>query len=205
MKNTTKVLLVAVCFILTATTLVSAAKPTYNNIQSGLITDPKGNIITVGSDKWGYNYQAQMFNGYRNNWYRPTIPVTSGDWIIVNWNSAYLNNIDRDLNGKLDQHYGFSTYKGSGAWITFHEFRSYLTAEGGTAYYDYFVKLVAVPADATVHSGYWYNANGIVIGLDASPSGYVYFAYIQEVYNDPYAEITGIFYNEPLPNGLGFY
>jgi len=41
-----------------------AAKPTAcTAIQSGLLTNSSGDVITTGYDQWGYNYQANMFNG----------------------------------------------------------------------------------------------------------------------------------------------
>jgi hypothetical protein len=39
---------------------------------------------------------------------------------MMKWNDAWLSNKDCDKNGKLDRHYGFSSYIGSGAWLTNH-------------------------------------------------------------------------------------
>ena len=40
--------------------------------------------------------------------------------LVMKWNDAWLSNMDRDDDGMLDRHYGFSSYIGSGAWETNH-------------------------------------------------------------------------------------
>ena len=89
-------------------------------IKGGAITDTAGNPITLGYDQWGYNYQANIFNGFYNNYLRPPTPETSGDWLQMKWNNAWLSSVDCDFNGKLDRHFGFPSYVGSGAWLTNH-------------------------------------------------------------------------------------
>ena len=39
-------------------------------IQSGELVASDGSVIESGYDKWGYNYQAHMFNGYYCDAYR---------------------------------------------------------------------------------------------------------------------------------------
>ena len=81
-----------------------AAKPgACATIQDGTITDSAGNPVVLGYDKWGYNYQAHMFNGYADNYSRPAVPVTSGDKLNMKWSDAWLANVDCNGDGKLDR------------------------------------------------------------------------------------------------------
>lgn len=168
-------------------------------IQGGTITDVNGNPITVGYDKWGYNYQAMMFNGFFGNYSRPAIPVTSGDKLMMKWNSAWLSNQDCNSDGKLDRHFGFLTYIGSGAWLTNHQSGEYIDlVTGNTCKYTYFVKIIAAPSDATNDGTTWLAADGTEIG----PMIWGEFAIIQEVYNDPCGGYHGVLYKGSNP-GLG--
>ncbi len=81
----------------------------------------------------------------------------------MKWNDAWLSNKDLDGDGKLDRpsdHGG--TYIGSGAWLTNHDVG--VNEDGST--WTYFVKIIAVPADATKTEGIWYAADGTEIGPD---------------------------------------
>lgn len=170
-------------------------------IQSGLIVDTKGNPISVGYDQWGYNYQAMMYNGFYSNYSRPDIPVTEDDTILMmKWNKAWLSNLDCDGDGKLDRHFGFDQYIGSGAWLTNHMQGTY-EQDGEVCHWTYFVKIVAVPVDAQAVDGIWYAADGTEIG----PSIWGAFAIIQELENDPYAGTHGILYKSPAGPGFGIY
>lgn len=106
-----------------------AVKPvkegTCATIQSGTLKDSAGNPITTGYDQWGYNYQANMFNGWYDNFSRPTEVATGGDRLIMKWNDGWLSNKDCDNNNLLDRHYGFTSYIGSGAWLTNHQSGTY--------------------------------------------------------------------------------
>jgi hypothetical protein len=166
-------------------------------IQQGLL-DSKGNLITLGYDIWGYNYQAHMFNGYYDNASRPDIPVTSGDNLEMKWNDAWLSNKDCDGDGMLDRYYGYPTYIGSGAWLTNHMSGTY-EDNGKTYHWTYFVKIIAAPADAVLVGGVWYTADGMEIGLAIWGA----FAIIQEVYNDPGTGDHGLLYKSPVGPGLG--
>ncbi len=168
-------------------------------IKSGEIFGSDGSVIETGYDVWGYNYQAHMFNGYYNNYLRPAEVVTEGTLLQMKWNDAWLANADCDGDGKLDRHYGYPTYIGSGAWLTNHESGVYEDAEGNLCEYDYFVKIVAAPADATAEDGIWYNADGVEIG----PVIWGQFAIIQEVSNDPCSGQEGLQYISPDHPGLG--
>jgi len=81
--------------------------------------------VSLGYDQWGYNYQAHMFNGWYDNYSRSETPVDTGDRLMMKWNDAWLSNKDCDGDGKLDRHYGFSGYIGSGAWLTNHASGTY--------------------------------------------------------------------------------
>jgi hypothetical protein len=102
-------------------------------------------------------------------------------------------------DGLLDRHYGFDSYIGSGAWLTNHQSGTYLDENGDECNWNYFVKIVAAPADATATGGIWYNVDGVEIG----PVIWGQFAIIQQVENDPCAGINGLQYNSPDHSGLG--
>ena len=148
--------------------LVPAASSgqTCTTIQSGLLRTESGATIEVGFSDWGYNYQAHMFNGmycdsYENaDWCQPYADVE----LEMKWNDAWLGNQDCDGDGLLDRHYGFVSYRGSGAWLTNHQKGTYLDTKGKKQRWLYFSKIVAAPADATLVSGVWYAADGSEIG-----------------------------------------
>ena len=71
--------------------------------------------------------------------------------------------------------------------------------DGTVCEWDYFVKIIAAPADAYLQGGYWYTAEGTEIG----PVTWNEFATIQEVYNDPGGGVHGIQYRSPAGPGLG--
>lgn len=181
--------------------LASAAKNVCSNIQSGALTDVVGNQITLGYDLWGYNYQAHMFNGFYDNYSRPATPATGGDSLEMKWNDAWLSNKDCDGDGKLDRHYGFSSYIGSGAWLTNHQSGTYLGDNGQVCHYTYFVKIVAAPADASSSGGIWYTGSGEPIG----PAIWGDFAVIQEISNDSCTGDHGVLFKSPVPPGFGTY
>ncbi len=182
---------------------VCAGKSACVAIQSGMIVGGDGSSITTGYDQWGYNYQAMMFNGkycaaYRDAaWCQPW----AEDDLMMKWNDAWLSNKDCDGDGLLDRHYGFAAYKGSGAWLTNHQKGEYVDENGKTQKWEYFVKIVAAPADATLVGGNWVSAAGIVIG----PAIWGEFATIQEVYNDSGTGDHGILYKSPMAPGFGLY
>jgi hypothetical protein len=196
MRTATTLLLVAVF-----ATVAFAAKPGCATIPQGTITDSAGNPLQTGNDPWGYNYQALMFNGYYDNNAQPTVPVTEGDSLVMKWNDAWLSNQDCDFDHKLDRHFGYLTYRGSGAWVTNHQKGTYLDDDGKTQKWEYFIKIVAAPADATLVGGNWVGADGIVIG----PAIWGEFAIIQEVSNDTGTGDHGALYKSPAAPSLGFY
>ena len=193
--------LFAILTLAISSTAVMAAKAC-TTIQDGTLYTSDNRLITPGYDIWGYNYQARMFNGgycdaYRNAaWCQPYKDVS----LIMKWNDAWLSNKDCSNDGLLDRYYGFSSYIGSGAWLTNHQSGSY-ELNGEACNWNYFVKIVAAPADATKAGGVWYAADGTEIGTVIWGE----FAIIQQVENDPCAELNGVSYNSPAPTGFGYY
>jgi len=172
-------------------------------IQDGTLLRSDGVKIETGFDEWGYNYQAHIFNGtycdaYRNAaWCQPW----ANDELIMKWNDAWLSNRDCDADGLLDRYYGYSSYVGSGAWLTNHQKGTYFDPKGKKQRWEYFVKIVAAPADATNTGGIWYAADGTAIG----PVIWGAFATIQEIYNDTGTGDHGVLYLSPYSAGFGRY
>lgn len=170
-------------------------------IQSGSLLTSDGEVITPGYDKWGYNYQAHIFNGYYCDAYR------NASWcqdykdvkLEMKWNDAWLSNKDCDGDGLLDRHYSYTSYIGSGAWITNHMAGTYINDKGKKSTWNYFVKIAAAPSDAYNENGYWYTFDGKEIG----PVIWGEFAVIQEVYNDPSTGEHGVSYLSPVGPGFG--
>ncbi len=163
-------------------------------IKDGTIKDVNGNTITLGFDKYGYNYQAHMFNGLYDNYSRPALVATEG---LVNlqmkWSDDWLANINCNSDLLLDRGGpgGDGTSKG---WLTNHEEGDYSDPTGGTHHYTYFVKIVydggtACRAIPTAASCIW----GV-------------YTVIEEVMNDPDGGVHGVDRSKLVnPAGLGFY
>ena len=128
-------------------------------------------LLRVGFDPYGYNYQAHAFRGYYVNAYlgKSGFPPYQGDdeaylaenpgavaleaWphrkarLMMKWNDAFISNVDRDTEGDgvgvLDTHYGFDGYIGSGAWLMNH-----ISDVGQHGQKVQLAKIVAAPADA---------------------------------------------------------
>ena len=169
-------------------------------IQDGGLLASDDTIITTGYDDWGYNYQAQMFNGGYCDAYRDAewCQAYSDVDLMMKWNSAWLSNMDCNGDGLLDRHFGYDSYIGSGAWLTNHQ-SGKVEVNGKMRKWTYMVKIVAAPADAIVVDGFWFSADGIEIG----PVIWGQFAIIQQVSNDPSNGEHGILYKSPAGPGLG--
>jgi len=205
-------------------------------IQSGLLLYEPGNYlagqpITTGVNPYGYNYQAHSFNGNQFNAYagRDGLPPYDGNdaaylsanpgaathwaWpyrttdVAMKWNDAWLSNQDCDGDGLLDRHYGFSSYIGSGAWLTNHNSWPVSNTKGRTVQASEFIKIVANPADASVAAPLSYFGeltvylNGKVVG----PQIWGDFAVIQYVLNDPSTGDKGLKLKSAVSAGFGFY
>ncbi|MFW9825717.1 MAG: hypothetical protein ACFFE4_22435 [Candidatus Thorarchaeota archaeon] len=121
--------------------------------------------------------------------------------LLMKWNDAWLSNKDCDGDGTLDRYYGYDSYIGSGAWLTNHQWGTDIDGDGKKYNWNYFVKIVAVPADAESVDDFWYTAEGVEIG----PVIWGSFAIIQEVVNDPSTGEHGVSYLSPASPGLGHY
>jgi hypothetical protein len=187
-------------FLLLPASTVAGKKNSCITIQSGELETSTGDTITTGYDQWGYNYQANMFNGMYCDAYRdaPWCQPYKDDNLMMKWNDAWLSNQDCDDDGLLDRHYGHDSYIGSGAWLTNHMSGTY-EQDDQVCHWTYFVKIVAASADATSSGGYWYAADGTEIG----PVIWGSFAIIQEVTNDACAGVHGQQYVSPDHPGLG--
>ena len=118
----------ALVFAFSTQVVAKKDKPDCTTIQDGTLKTTDGRVITTGYDEWGYNYQAHMFNGFYCDAYRDAAWCQDykEDELMMKWNDAWLSNKDCDGDGLLDRHYGFDTYIGSGAWLTNHQWGSYL-------------------------------------------------------------------------------
>jgi hypothetical protein len=168
-------------------------------IQSGELISSNGDVLTTGFDDWGYNYQAHQYIGYYGNYQRPPQPVDWGYRLMMKWNDAWLANVDCYGDGLLDRHFGFQSYRGSGAWLTNHISGTDTTDDGQICDWNYFVKIVAAPVDATLDKGVWIAADETQIG----PAIWGEFAIIQQVENDSCAGLHGVQYISPDHAGFG--
>ncbi len=177
-------------------------------IQSGDLIASTGETIGFGYDTFGYNYQAHIFNGAYSDADRDHDGGLDSPFSEVNlqmkWNDAWLSNKDCDGDSKLDRHYGFGSYIGSGAWLTNHDIGFNEDGDRWT----YFVKIVAVPEDAGKRDNVWYTGDGIEIG----PVIWGAFAVIQQVITgeipSDFADFDLPFegnYRSPAGSGLGSY
>ncbi len=173
-------------------TTITSGDLIYSNPKHYLYGEP----LTTGYDVFGYNYQAHMFNGWYENYTPTQAPVEEGDtWLVMKWNDAWLSNKDCDNDDSLDRP---SNYIGSGAWCTNHQSGEYVE-DGKTCKWNYFVKIVAAPADAELVEDIWFDADGTEIG----PEIWGAFAIVQQVENDTCAGIHGAQYISPVGPGLG--
>jgi hypothetical protein len=145
-------------------------------IKSGTITDVNNKVITTGFDKYGYNYQAHMFNGLAVNFSRPPVPETEGaENLTMKWADNWLANVDCNHDGKLDRGLDVKTGTLAGiskGWVTNHYEGDY--EDGGVLYhYTYFAKIVYDGGEACS-----------IPSNDSCLWGS--YTIIEEVYNDPH-------------------
>ena len=203
MKRLQLLLVLPLLSLLFSYSPVSAGANSCTTIQVGGLVDSKGNPLVLGYDQWGYNYQGHIYNGFYENYSRPDIPYTSSPSntnLQMKWSDEWLSNNDCDFDGKIDRHYGFASYRGSGAWLTNH-FWGWYEFEGKTYKWTEFVVILAVPLDATLQGTNWVGSDGIVIGYQIWGD----FAVVQDVYNDQHAGYHGILYKAPANPGMGVY
>ena len=195
--------IVFICFALVFafSTQVAAKKDKCTTIQSGELFTSESILIETGYDLWGYNYQAHIFNGYYCDAYRDAAwcQAYADVKLMMKWNDAWLSNKDCDGDGLLDRHYGFDSFIGSGAWLTNHMSGQYIDDDDRTCDWNYFVKIVAVPAGAYNDGGIWYTVDGNLIGQDIWGE----FAIIQVVNNDVCDGVHGAQFVSPVGPGFG--
>ncbi|MCL4382644.1 MAG: hypothetical protein M1575_01050 [Patescibacteria group bacterium] len=156
------------------------AKESCATIKDGTITDSAGNPVVSGYDKYGYNYQAHMFNGTYDSSDRKidgTYWGDTGDYVddklMMKWSDAWLANVDCDGDHKLDRGLVDGVVRGiSMGWLTNHVVGDYTDAEGNPQNYTDFVKIV------------WTGPGSPLWGQ---------YTIIQEVLNDPSAGHNGLF------------
>lgn len=136
-------------------------------IQDGTITDSAGNVLRVGYDEFGYNYQAHSFNGTYDSSDRVLDGMYWGetgdyvdDHLKMKWSDDWLSNQDRDGDGKLDR----GPDGISRGWLTNTVIGDYFDVDGNLQHYTYFCKIV------------WVGPGGSLWGP---------YEVIQENYNDP--------------------
>lgn len=153
---------------------------------SGSVVFAKG-----GYNEWGYNYQANIFNGtycdaYQDAaWCQPYKDVK----LQMKWNDAWLN------EDKV-RHEGYDSYVGSGAWLTNHQAGT-CELDGKTKKWNYFVKIAAIPEGAYVEDGNFFTEDGVLLGEPIWGSFYIGM----QVSNDPCSGDHGMLTNT-MP-GLG--
>ncbi len=161
-------------------------------IQSGTITDSAGNLVKVGADQYGYNYQAHIFNGtydsvdrnlndgqsgpYPGDSSDPPV-ATFDDHLIMKWSDDWLANRDCTGDGKLDR----GANGTSQGWLTNQAEGDYLDTAGNRQHYSYFVKIV------------WVGPGGSLWGQ---------YEIIQKIFNDPAGGATGLLSKAGAP-GFG--
>jgi hypothetical protein len=186
-----KLVSAALCTLMLGIGLPAAAACT--KIQSGALTDVKGNVISVGYDKYGYNYQAHSFNGLYANYSRPDTVATVGtENLVMKWSDDWLANVDCNGDGKLDRGLTGTTSTGTSmGWLTNHLEGDYLGSDGDMHHYTYFVKIAYDNGQACLAG-----ATTCIWGL---------YTIIEELQNDLFGEYGGRikFVNKLTGPGLG--
>ena len=188
-----KLLSAALCTLMLGIGLPAMAASTCTKIQSGTLTDVKGNVISVGYDKYGYNYQAHIFNGLYENYSRPLVVVTEGtENLVMKWSDDWLANVDCNGDGKLDRGLTGTTSTGTSmGWVTNHFEGDYEGSDGNMHHYTYFVKIAYDAGQACNNS-----QSTCIWGL---------YTIIEELQNDLFGEYGGRikFVNKITGPGLG--
>jgi hypothetical protein len=192
-KKLTVVAVLALVAGLVAAAFPAAAQPC-TTIRSGGITDAAGNLVGLGFDQYGYNYQAHLFVGtydsvdrnlndgqcvdcpYLGDASDPPV-ATFDDQLIMKWSDDWLANVDCNGDGKLDR----GANGTSQGWLTNQATGDYLDVNGHLQHYSYFVKIV------------WVGPGGTLWGE---------YEIIQQVFDDPAGGVTGALF-KPVAPGFG--
>lgn len=188
--------LVVVAFLIGITSHYAVAKKgNCVTIQDGILLAKTGEVLTTGYDKYGYNYQAHLFNGRYCDYDRVEGGSYCDVYLVMKWNDAWLSNRSCDGDLYLDRP---SPVVGSGAWCTNHQ-SGWVDVNGKSRKWTYFVKIVAVPENAYMTNGTWYLADGTELGAMIWGS----YAIVQQIVNDPSEGAHGKQYVSPAGPGLG--
>lgn len=182
MKRISVLLALLAAFITALSLAVSTASAaTCTTIQDGTLTDSAGNLIVLGYDQFGYNYQAHMFNGTYDSsdrvldglyWADPASADYADDSLIMKWSDPWLANVDCNFDGKLDRGLVDGVVGGTSlGWLTNQNEGDYTDGDGVVQHYTYFAKIV------------WVGPSGTLWG---------FYEIIQEVINDPAAGLHGL-------------
>ena len=136
-------------------------------ISDGTIYSDAGELLTPGFDEWGYNYNAHIFmGGYCDSLHDAESCQAYRDVdLLMKWNDAWLSRTDCDGDGKLDRHFGFESYLGSGAMLANLMHGTY-DLDGKECSYLYGITIVAAPADGELLDGVWFDARGRELGRE---------------------------------------
>ena len=198
-----KAILAIICVLSLCVGRAVAKEADCTTIPEGRIADSRGNPVAIGYDEYGYDYQKHVFDGRYCDADR--VKGDQGDEpcdvkLVMKWNNAWMSNKSCDGDRLLDRHFGHDSYVGSGAWLTNHQSGTYIGDDGKEHKWTYFVKIAAVPTDATLSDGVvWFDKNGNEIGLAI----WGVFVIIQEVFNDPCLAEHDILYKSPVWAGFG--
>lgn len=202
----------AIMVIAGAMILTAPAWGQCTTIQDGGLLDSNNDPISIGFDDWGYNYPGHVFNGLWCDAWRgatcspgvedaPLAEAADTD-LIMKWNDTWLSNKDCDGDHKLDRPAGGTcsiASKGSGAWLT-NQQTGYVDVNSRPRRWTYFLKIVSVPAGATLSGDKWVEG-----GIEIGPAIWGGCAIVQQVFNDPSNGNHGILYNSPAGPGLGHF
>lgn len=180
---------------------VSAKNSTIcGKIQDGNIVDYRGEVIPLGINDEGYNYQAKTYSG-------EMFPDDYPGWYLIwKWNDAYLSTKDCNGDQRLDIANLKDSYRGTRAWTTTKWSTTYTDQEGNECEVFQFSKFVAVPIDAYSENGFYYTSDGSEIGrVVPNEPELVDFAEVQSIWNDPCNDRNGVEYKPPGPSGLGIH
>jgi hypothetical protein len=164
---------------------------TDNREFRNLVQDSEGNVT---GDFWWLNGSNWEYGG-------TLVGTISGDTLQLHYDRApilYTGDFEGTVGNDVITDGTFSDSHGN----------HLLWAATGTSEkvcdtcdWNYFVKIVAVPQDATNVEGMWYTADQVKIG----PVIWGEFAIIQEVSNDTCTGDHGLLYKGEAPTGFGFY
>ncbi len=189
---------IGVAVVLLALVAAAPAGAQCTKIKDGTLTDSLGNPLAVGYDKYGYNYQARLFNGLADNYTRPSVPATEGtENLVMKWSDDWLSNVDCNGDGKLDRGLDPKTGISDGiskGWVTNHYEGDYTGSDGELHHYTYFAKIVYV-GPAVGDTDPW--AAVRIWGL---------YAVIEELQTDQFGEYGGRLKSDKLvAPGLGLF